>query len=77
MMTKMLIDLQFFIFLVLIFVIGYGVSTASIMYPQKFESFSKSSDVVSYTNYFSLYSDNRPGPHIERLQSVLNGNSTW
>ncbi|KAL5258514.1 hypothetical protein ACHWQZ_G009114 [Mnemiopsis leidyi] len=36
MMTKMLIDLQFFIFLVLIFVIGYGVSTASIMNPMKF-----------------------------------------
>lgn len=35
-MTKMLIDLQFFIFLVLIFVIGYGVSTASIMNPMKF-----------------------------------------
>ena len=47
MMTKMLIDLQFFIFLVLIFVIGYGVSTASIMNPQKFESFTKSSGTVS------------------------------
>ncbi|XP_063680838.1 transient receptor potential cation channel subfamily M member 2-like isoform X3 [Bolinopsis microptera] len=36
MMQRMLIDLQFFIFLVVIFVIGYGVSTASIMTPQKF-----------------------------------------
>ena len=48
MMKKMLNDLQFFIFLVLLVVIAYGVSTASIMNPQKFETFSKSSDTVSH-----------------------------
>ena len=47
MMAKMLVDLKFFIFLVLILVIAYGVSTASILNPQKFDSISSSFETVS------------------------------
>lgn len=53
MMTKMLKDLKFFFALIFIFVIAYGVSTASIMNPQKFDNFKSSTDIVSL-RHFSL-----------------------
>ena len=52
MMHRMLVDLQFFIFLVLIFVIGYGVSTASIINPMKFASFNR--HIVRYLHFDKL-----------------------
>ena len=51
-MHRMLVDLQFFIFLVLIFVIGYGVSTASIINPMKFASFNR--HIVRYLHFDKL-----------------------
>ncbi|KAL5258667.1 hypothetical protein ACHWQZ_G009211 [Mnemiopsis leidyi] len=77
MMKKMLNDLQFFIFLVLLVVIAYGVSTASIMNPQKFETFSKSSDTVfdmfwrPYQNMFGEIADADISKVMSRSYCIL------
>ena len=48
MMQKMLVDLTFFIWLVAIFLIGYGVSTTAILNPNKQKNYT--SELVSFQN---------------------------